>query len=142
MTEKKKTTKEEFMEKLEPVGEAVTKASQALTEMAKEAAEKAVPTVKAAAKAAEPTARAAEKAIRETGRKAAGAATEAASALIPKMYVQWDGHQVSCADVADRARADFRANNKAAIRSCRIYLKPEDGAAYYVINDKEGKVPL
>jgi len=142
MDDKKKDTKTEFTEMLEPMGEAVVKASQTLTEMAKEAAEKAAPKVRAAARKAEPTAKAAGKAIKDTGLKAAVITAEAASALLPKTYVQWGESQISCAEVADKVKADFRANNKGAIRSCRIYIKPEDGMAYYVINDKEGKVSL
>ena len=142
MDNKKKSTKDEFAEILEPVGEAVVKASQTLTEMAKDAAEKAAPKVRAAARKAEPSAKAAGKVIKDTGLKAAVITAEAASALIPKIYVQWGERQTSCSDVADKVKADFRANNKGAIRSCKIYIKPEDGMAYYVINEKEGKVPL
>jgi len=142
MDDKKKDTKTEFSEILEPVGEAVVKASQTLTEIAKEAAKKAAPKVRAAAKQAEPTAKAAGKVIKDTGWKAAAITAEAASALIPKTYVQWGDRQVSCADVAEQVKADFRLNHKGAIRSCRIYIKPEDGMAYYVINDTEGKIPL
>ena len=42
----------------------------------------------------------------------------------------------------EKAKADFKAQNKGAIRSCKLYIKPEDGAAYYVINGKSGKIDL
>jgi hypothetical protein len=28
------------------------------------------------------------------------------------------------------------------VQSCRIYIKPEEGVAYYVVNKVEGKVSL
>lgn len=142
MADQKKVTKTEIKEKLEPVSEAVVKASQAVTEMAKEAAEKAAPKMKAVAKKAEPTMKAAEKTIKETSKKAAAATKKAASALAPEVYVQWGDREISCSDVVDRVRADFKADNKGVICSCRIYIKPEDGMAYYVINDKDGKIRL
>lgn len=142
MADSMKMGKMEIKEKLEPVSEAVAKASQTVSDMAKEAAEKAAPKVKAAAKKAEPSVKAAGKTIKETGKRAAAATRRAASALAPEVYVQWDGGEVACADVAERVRADFKANNKGAIRSCQIYIKPGDGVAYYVINEKNGKILL
>ena len=128
MAEKKKLDKDQLKEKLEPVGEAVTKASQTV----KDAAEKAAPAVKAAGKT-----------IRETGRKAANAGKKAATAIVPEVYLQWQGKELLCSELVERAKADFRAENKnAVILSCRIYIKPEDGLVYYVINDKEGKISL
>ena len=53
------------------------------------------------------------------------------------------GHEYSCQELAERCKEDFRANNKGAIRSCKLYVKPEDGMVYYVVNSKhEGKLPL
>ena len=120
--------------------EPTVKAAQKKLEDAARAAE---PTIKAAqkkledaAKAAEPTIKATQKKLRDTGKRAA-------SALIPEVYVQWGGgREALCAEVVERAKQDYRATHKGAVRSCRIYLKPEDGCAYYVINDTEGKVEL
>ena len=146
MAEKKKLDKDQLKEKLEPVNEAVAKASQTV----KDAAEKAAPAVKAAAEKAAPAVKAAGKTIRATGKKAATAGKKAASAgkkaataILPEVYLQWQGRETLCSELVERAKADFRAENKnAVILSCRVYLKPEDGAAYYVINDKEGKIAL
>jgi phage-related tail protein len=146
MAEKKRLDKDQLKEKLEPVNEAVAKASQTV----KDAAEKAAPAVKAAAEKAAPAVKAAGKTIRETGKKAATAGKKAASAgkkaataILPEVYLQWQGRETLCSELVERAKADFRAENKnAVILSCRVYLKPEDGAAYYVINDKEGKIAL
>ena len=77
----------------------------------------------------------AEKAIKETSRKAT-------AALVPEVFVQWNGREAGCAELVEKAKADFKAQNKGAIRSCKLYIKPEDGAAYYVINGKSGKIDL
>lgn len=138
--------KNDLTEKLEPMGDAVKKASEKVGDAMKAAAklaeptvkaavEKAEPTVKKAVKKAEPTVKKAEKAIKETSRKAT-------AALVPEVFVQWGGREVGCAELVDKAKADFKAQNKGAIRSCKLYIKPEDGMAYYVINGKEGKVEL
>ena len=117
-------TKTDLTEKLEPVVDVAVKAAGATSDV-----------VKAAARKAEPTVKKAEKALKETGRKAA-------SALTPEVYIQWMGQEVSTAQLVEKARADYKANNKGAIRSCKLYIKPEDGMVYYVINKKEGKFPL
>ena len=116
--------KSELTEKLEPVVDVAVKAAGATSDV-----------VKAAARKAEPTVKKAEKALKETGRKAA-------SALTPEVYIQWMGQEVSTAQLVEKARADYKANNKGDIRSCKLYIKPEDGMVYYVINKKEGKFPL
>ena len=50
---------------------------------------------------------------------------------------------VSAKEIVAAAKADFRANNKGCVRTINVYVKPEDNAAYYVVNNKtEGKVEL
>jgi len=127
MANKKKLDKDQLIEKLEPVSEAVAKASQTV----KEAAGKAAPAVKAAGKTAT-----------KTIQKAADAGKKAATALVPEVYLQWQGKELLTAELVERAKAAFRAENKAVIRSCKVYIKPEDGMVYYVINDQEGKITL
>ena len=127
--------KTDLTEKLEPMSDAVKKASEKVGATVKAAAKKAEPTVKRAAKKAEPTMKKAEKAIKETSRKAA-------AALSPEIYLQWAGQEVSYTQLVEQAKADFKAQNKGAIRSCKLYIKPEDGMVYYVINGKEGKIAL
>jgi hypothetical protein len=116
---------------LDTLTEAAVKASQTV----KEAAEKAAPAVKAAGQTA-------SKAIRETGKKAADAGKKAVSALIPEIYLQWQGKELSYTELVERVKADYRAQSNCPILSCRIYVKPEEGAAYYVVNDAEGKIAL
>ena len=47
------------------------------------------------------------------------------------------------ASVLEAAKKDYAANNTAALKTITLYVKPEDGAAYYVANgDITGKVNL
>ena len=143
-------SRKEFMEymprKKNDLTEKLTSLSDATMDAAKEAAEtmgdaaKAVakmaePTVKKVRRKAEPTVKKAGEAIKETSRKAT-------AALVPEVFVQWNGREAGCAELVDRAKADYKAQHKGAIRSCKLYVKPEDGTVYYVINGKSGQVSL
>ena len=110
--------------KLEPLGDVVAKAAEAVGG-----------TAKAAAKMAEPTVKAAEDALKATGKKTR-------DALVPEVHIQWGDRDLLCAEAVERARKDYKASHKAAILSCRVYIKPEESTAYYVINDTEGKIDL
>ena len=74
--------------------------------------------------------------------KAREAGREAASAVTPIVYVQYGDKEIECDDLVERAKADFRANNKGGVRSCKLYIKPEENTAYYVISGKEGKIDI
>ena len=63
----------------------------------------------------------------------------------PEVYVQYQGNEATIADVIAKAQAEFVAagHRVSTIRDLRIYLKPEEFAAYYVINQKfAGRVDL
>ena len=46
-------------------------------------------------------------------------------------------------DVLEAAKKAYAASNKAAIKDITLYVKPEDNAAYYVVNgDVTGKIEL
>ena len=60
----------------------------------------------------------------------------------PELYVELNGKQYNITDVIDRAKADYRATHKVGVQSCKVYVKPEEGAAYYVINKVSGKLDL
>lgn len=152
---------DEIKEKLEPVGDAVAKAGKAI-------ARKAEPTVKAIGeKAKESQKKVEERAweagkvagdmVKETGKAAGGkvkenhekvqararqAGREAASAVTPILYIQYGDREYACDELVERAKADYREKNKGAVRSCKLYIKPEENAAYYVISGKEGKIFL
>lgn len=58
------------------------------------------------------------------------------------VFVQFQGGEVDVAAIAEAAKADFKAANKRAkITSLKLYVKPEENTAYYVVNDSvNGKV--
>ena len=56
--------------------------------------------------------------------------------------LQLAGQDYDCAAIVEAARAHYRATHKVGIHSCQVYIKPEEGMAYYVINRVEGKIPL
>ena len=62
--------------------------------------------------------------------------------LAPELYVEIGSKQYNITDIVDRAKADYRTTHKVGVQSCKIYVKPEEGAAYYVINKVTGKLDL
>ncbi len=55
-----------------------------------------------------------------------------------EVFVQFAGEEYSVEDVMDKAKAAYVAegHRAAAIKSVRLYIKPEERKAYYVINEK------
>lgn len=126
--------------------EVIADASEALTEAAKEnEAKKADAPAKAEAEKKEPAkAEKKEKAARKprATKAAKPAKKEAAEAEI---YVQFGANESALAGVVDKIKAEYveQGHRASSIKSLKVYLKPEDGAAYYVINDKlAGRVDL
>ena len=79
--------------------------------------------------------------------KAAAAAERAkekdkARNLVPEVFVQYQEEQIGINELAEAAKADFHAAKKRTlVTELKLYVKPEEHAAYYVINGKfEGKV--
>ena len=61
------------------------------------------------------------------------------------MYVQCAGHEFLTADRGAKVTENWVAlgHRASSIKSLDLYVKPEDMAAYYVINGKEsGKIAL
>lgn len=118
-----------------PVKEAAGKAEPVKTAPVKEAAvkeEKAAAPKKAAPKAA----------VKTTTTKTAKTAKEAAS---QNVYIQFAGKEVKAEELVEQVKALWTAEGHRAssIKSLEVYVKPEDMAAYYVINGKEnGKIEL
>ena len=79
----------------------------------------------------------------KTTRKASGTpARRGRPPLTPEVYVEHGGNQYNITDIVERAKADYRLTHKVGVQSCKIYVKPEEGAAYYVINKVSGKLDL
>lgn len=112
---------------------AVVKAEEEkVVEKAAEVKETVKETVKSAAKKT-----AQKKTTRKTTTKKEASSTE--------VFVEFYGQQSSVESVEERVKAAFVAEGHKAgtIKSLKIYLKPEEQAAYYVINDKfAGRVDL
>lgn len=88
----------------------------------------------------------AQKAEKKT-RKTTAKTTKAAKKTVadPKVYVQFGASESSVDTIVDKIKAEYVAQGHRAssIKDLRVYLKPEDGAAYYVINEKvAGRVDL
>lgn len=55
-----------------------------------------------------------------------------------QVFLQYASKEVNMAEVVESCKAAYRANNpRKQIRSIKIYVKPDENKAYYVINDKE-----
>lgn len=65
--------------------------------------------------------------------------------LKPEVLIQYQGKEAMVAEAIEKAKAEFVADGHrvSSIKSLQIYLKPEEYAAYYVINQKfAGRVDL
>ena len=58
--------------------------------------------------------------------------------------IQYQDIEVNTADLVDAAKADFHnAKKRTLITDLKLYIKPEDRTAYYVINETfNGKIPF
>ena len=74
---------------------------------------------------------------RKTQKSAKAPARRGRPPLSPEIYLETGGRQYNLTDIVERVKADYRLT-----QSCKIYIKPEDGAAYYVVNKVEGKLDL
>ena len=114
------------------VKEAVEEKAAAKTETVKDTAAETKETAKPAR----------EKKPSRAAKKAAKAAKEE---LKPEVFIQYQGNEAIVADVIEKAKNEFVADGHRAssIKSLQVYLKPEEFAAYYVINQKfAGRVDL
>lgn len=74
-------------------------------------------------------------------KKTTAKTTKAAKA---EVFVEFSGVQVSIDEVVENVKKTFAAEgNNEEVKSVKVYLKPEDQAAYYVVNDTiEGKMDV
>lgn len=115
-----------------------TKKPAEVAEEIKEKVEEAVVAVEAVAEKKRPGRKKAEgeAAVAKTR------APRAEKAVATEVFVQFGERETSVSAVVEAAKADFSMNNSAAVKDLKLYIKPEDGMAYYVINGVEGKVAL
>ena len=74
--------------------------------------------------------------------KLRAAEKQKAANLKPELIVQYQSLEVNMAELVEAAKADFRSEKKRTlITDLKLYVKPEERAAYYVINETyNGKV--
>ena len=129
---------------------APAKAAETAAALVKDAAEKAEPAKTAPVKEAvkedkAPAKKAAapkKAAAKTTTTKTAKTVKEAAS---QNVYIQFAGKEVKTEELVEQVKALWTAQGHrvSSIKSLEVYVKPEDAAAYYVINGKEnGKIDL
>lgn len=129
---------------------APAKAAETAAALVKDAAEKAEPAKTAPVKEAvkedkAPAKKAAapkKAAAKTTTTKTAKTVKEAAS---QNVYIQFAGKEFRLEDIAEQAKNAWVAEGHRAssLKSLDVYVKPEDSAAYYVVNGKAaGKIDL
>ncbi len=142
--EKKDVKKETAAAKKEAPAKKETSAAEKASEKAAPAAKKAesVSEGKEAEKKASTRKKAEEKAPVKPGRKPAA---KKAMELVPEVYLQYAGSEIEQSEIVNRIKEQYISEGHRAgnIKSLKVYLKPEERTAYYVINDKTaGRVAL
>ena len=99
------------------------------------------------AEPAKKTAAKKETAKKETAKKTTAKKTVKAEkpAVTQNVYVQFAGLEISTADLTAKVTEEWVAlgHRASSIKSLDLYVKPEDMAAYYVINEEvSGKIDL
>lgn len=106
------------------------KAEEAVKEVkaeVKSAAEKTGAAVKETAKKAVKTAAKATKAKKETVKKAVEAEIK------DEVFVQFAGVEINVEAVVAAAKADYKAKGHRTPKTVSVYIKPEEGVAYYTV---------
>jgi hypothetical protein len=88
---------------------------------------------------AEPVVTETKKASKKPAEKKASVKTETKKVeKKDEVFVQFAGEEYAVEDVMEKAKAAYVAegHRASAIKSVRLYIKPEERKAYYVINDK------
>lgn len=105
---------------------------------------------KAAAPAAQPVAQAKQPDVKKTDVKKSDAKKSAAprkraAKVEQAVYVQYGDGEWNMAALVEAAKSDYAAqgHDPAQVKKLSLYVKPQDGRAYYVINDADtGSVTL
>lgn len=102
--------------------------------------------VKAAAvKTASAAKKTVKKAATKTAVKASAAVNAAKEELMTDVFVQFGDREAAIKNVVARVKEAYvnEGHKLSQIKSVQVYIKPEENAAYYVINKKAaGKIDL
>lgn len=140
----KNTVAKKVEEVVKPVAKAVEAKVEEVKAEAVKVEEKAAEAVKAEVEKAAP-AKEEKKAGRKPAAKKAAAKPAKKEEAVTEIYVQYGPGESSVATVVEKIKAEYveQGHRASSIKSLKIYLKPEDRSAYYVINDKvAGRVDL
>ena len=92
---------------------------------------------KATDDAREAVKKARKRAVKATGKAKSAAVKAVGGEAYPVVYVQYQGEEEKIEDLAASARAAFAAEHpRTKITGLKLYIKPEERAAYYVVNEK------
>ena len=122
-----------------------------VTKAAKPAVETEAVKAEATKAAAKTTEKAAEAKTTETAKKAPAKKTTArktpakrtttkkAAVVTEEVYLQYAGKEFSSADLTAKVKEIWKEMGKKAadLKDIKVYVKPEENAAYYVINSEE-----
>ncbi len=79
---------------------------------------------------------------KETTKKAATKTTTAKKKIVESVCVQFAGNEYDVASIVEKAKAAYTGDAK-KMKDIKIYVKPEEGMAYFVVNgDETGSVAL
>lgn len=72
-------------------------------------------------------------------------AKQSKEVICENVYVQFDGKEIRTEELVEQVKEAWKAEGHriSSIKSLELYIKPEDMAAYYVVNEKTtGKIEL
>ena len=141
--EVKKETEKVKMATTKAVAETKAKAEAKVEEKKTETAAKKTAAPKKTATTTKSAATAAKKAS-ATVKKATTAVKKAVEAKTqePKVVVQFAGNDYKLDEILEKAKKAYSKKSKKVFKDLRIYIKPEEGKAYYVADDNFGSVDL
>lgn len=130
----KSKAKETAAKAKETVISAVAAAKETAKETVKEPVAKVKETAKeTAAKVKETTAKA-----KETTAKAKETVAKTAKKTSKEScFIEFDGKQVSVADVTENAKKHWQASNSGVISDIKVYVNTKESKAYYVVNNED-----
>ena len=155
-----RTAKKKAAAKASTAAKSTTIAAEAVEEVRDAAVKEVEPKSEKAVEAdIKEVAAAAKETVKDTGAKVVDKAKEVTKkvektvkekvaevdAADPEVYVQYQGNESNLAVITERIKKQYveEGHKESDIKSLKIYLKPEDASAYYVINDNNsGKVFL
>ena len=140
-----KFTAAKAAETVKEAGNTVKEVASKTAEAAKETVAEVKETAKEQSKKVADKATETKDTVKKAVKKTAAKVTEKKNELVSEVYVQFAGQEAKVDAVIERATQAYVADGHRAssIKSLQVNLKPEESAAYYVINSKyAGKVDL